>query len=57
VHLALLPRLVDMHLPLRSLNHVSTVVADVRKSVEFFERVLGFSEIKRPDSFDFGGAW
>ncbi|KAL3620824.1 Glyoxylase I 4 [Castilleja foliolosa] len=44
-------------LPLLSLNHVSYVCKSVRKSVEFYEQVLGFVLIQRPSSFDFEGAW
>ncbi|KAK4438353.1 hypothetical protein Salat_0169600 [Sesamum alatum] len=44
-------------LPLLALNHVSFVCKSVRKSVEFYEQVLGFVLIKRPSSFDFEGAW
>jgi hypothetical protein len=44
-------------MPLLSLNHVSFVCKSVRKSVRFYEDVLGFVLIKRPSSFDFEGAW
>ncbi|XP_022762783.1 uncharacterized protein LOC111308595 isoform X2 [Durio zibethinus] len=44
-------------LPLLSLNHVSFVCKSVRKSVRFYEEVLGFVLIKRPSSFNFEGAW
>ncbi|KAL2536978.1 Lactoylglutathione lyase/glyoxalase I family protein [Forsythia ovata] len=44
-------------LPLLSLNHVSFVCKSVKKSVQFYEQVLGFVLIKRPSSFDFEGAW
>lgn len=44
-------------LPLLSLNHVSFVCQSVRRSVRFYEEVLGFVLIKRPSSFDFEGAW
>ncbi|CAA2982346.1 metallothiol transferase -like [Olea europaea subsp. europaea] len=40
-----------------SLNHVSYVCKSVEKSVQFYEKVLGFVLIKRPSSFDFEGAW
>ncbi|KAL0384609.1 UNVERIFIED_CONTAM: hypothetical protein Sradi_2855200 [Sesamum radiatum] len=43
--------------PFLALNHVSFVCKSVRKSVEFYEQVLGFVLIKRPSSFDFEGAW
>lgn len=44
-------------MPLLSLNHVSFVCKSVRRSVRFYEEVLGFVLIKRPSSFDFEGAW
>ncbi|XP_022876539.1 uncharacterized protein LOC111394789 [Olea europaea var. sylvestris] len=44
-------------LPFLSLNHVSFVCKSVKKSVQFYEQVLGFALIKRPSSFDFDGAW
>ncbi|KAL0412759.1 UNVERIFIED_CONTAM: hypothetical protein Sradi_1477600 [Sesamum radiatum] len=42
---------------LLSLNHVSFLCKSVKKSVQFYEQVLGFGLIKRPSSFDFEGAW
>lgn len=48
---------VTRDLPLLSLNHVSFVCKSVKKSVQFYEQVLGFVLIKRPSSFDFEGAW
>nr|GLL23908.1 uncharacterized protein LOC109167166 [Ipomoea trifida] len=47
----------EKRMPLLALNHVSFVCKSVRKSVEFYEQVLGFVLIKRPSSFDFEGAW
>ena len=44
-------------LPLLSLNHVSLVCRSVQVSSNFYERVLGFVNVKRPSSFDFEGAW
>ncbi|KZV22706.1 hypothetical protein F511_05338 [Dorcoceras hygrometricum] len=44
-------------LPLLALNHVSFVCKSVKKSVQFYQQVLGFVLIKRPSSFDFEGAW
>lgn len=44
-------------LPLRALNHVSLVVEDVEASISFYRDVLGFYEIRRPESFHFDGAW
>lgn len=46
-----------MALPLRSLNHISHVCADVEKTKRFYRDVLGFVEIKRPASLDFEGSW
>ncbi|KAH7282722.1 hypothetical protein KP509_35G045100 [Ceratopteris richardii] len=44
-------------LPISAVNHISLLCTSVTKSVEFYERVLGFVPIKRPRSFDFDGAW
>ncbi|XP_010256292.1 PREDICTED: uncharacterized protein LOC104596717 [Nelumbo nucifera] len=44
-------------MPLMSLNHVSFLCKSVKKSVKFYEEVLGFVLIKRPSSFKFEGAW
>nr|AAK97724.1 At2g28420/T1B3.6 [Arabidopsis thaliana]AAL31129.1 At2g28420/T1B3.6 [Arabidopsis thaliana] len=43
--------------PLMALNHVSRLCKDVKKSLKFYTKVLGFVEIERPASFDFDGAW
>ncbi|KAA0058581.1 metallothiol transferase FosB [Cucumis melo var. makuwa] len=44
-------------LPLMALNHVSRVCKNVKDSVHFYTKVLGFVLIERPQSFDFEGAW
>lgn len=44
-------------LPLKGLNHISIVVSDVPKSIDFYKHVLGFLEIARPRSFEFEGSW
>jgi catechol 2,3-dioxygenase-like lactoylglutathione lyase family enzyme len=46
-----------MALPLRALNHISWLVKDVKESATFYESILGFVRIKRPESFEFEGAW
>ncbi|WP_339146607.1 MULTISPECIES: VOC family protein [unclassified Sutcliffiella] len=38
------------------LHHVSLAVNDVEEAKHFYGRLLGFTELKRPD-FDFPGAW
>ncbi|CAA7017791.1 unnamed protein product [Microthlaspi erraticum] len=43
--------------PLMALNHVSRLCKDVKKSLEFYTKVLGFVETERPASLDFDGAW
>ncbi|KAF2567597.1 hypothetical protein F2Q68_00024994 [Brassica cretica] len=43
--------------PLMALNHVSRLCRDVKKSLEFYTKVLGFVETERPASLDFDGAW
>ncbi|KAJ3694205.1 hypothetical protein LUZ60_009685 [Juncus effusus] len=44
-------------LPLTSLNHISVTCRSVKKSLDFYQNVLGFIPIRRPGSFDFDGAW
>ncbi|PKA53848.1 hypothetical protein AXF42_Ash011328 [Apostasia shenzhenica] len=44
-------------LPLTSINHVSIVCRSVKKSMEFYQSVLGFYLIRRPSSFGVDGAW
>ncbi|KAM7267016.1 hypothetical protein ACFE04_009182 [Oxalis oulophora] len=44
-------------LRLKSLNHISVVCRSLEKSLDFYQNVLGFFPIRRPDSFDFDGAW
>eukprot|EP00850_Spirogloea_muscicola_P026581 SM008466S23183 [mRNA] locus=s8466:8:647:+ [translate_table: standard] len=39
------------------MNHVSLNCASVGESVDFYTKVLGFVEVRRPGSFDFDGAW
>ncbi|XP_059311030.1 glyoxylase I 4 [Lycium ferocissimum] len=44
-------------IPLMALNHVSRLCKDVKKTVDFYTKVLGFVLIERPQAFDFDGAW
>ncbi|KAG6587921.1 hypothetical protein SDJN02_15534, partial [Cucurbita argyrosperma subsp. argyrosperma] len=44
-------------LRLKAVNHISIVCNSVEKSVDFYQRVLGFYPVKRPASFTFHGAW
>jgi glyoxylase I family protein len=39
------------------IEHVAVVVTDVPRAKDFYGRVLGLTEVPRPPSFDFGGAW
>ena len=41
---------------IESLHHVSIPVADLERAKQFYEEILGLSEIARPP-FDFPGAW
>ena len=41
---------------IHELNHVAIHVADVERSIEFFQRVLRLEQMPRP-AFDFPGAW
>ncbi|PON54896.1 Glyoxalase-like domain containing protein [Trema orientale] len=44
-------------LHLKSLNHISLICSSVKNSLHFYQTVLGFCPIRRPDSFGFDGAW
>ncbi|EIE21999.1 Glyoxalase/Bleomycin resistance protein/Dihydroxybiphenyl dioxygenase, partial [Coccomyxa subellipsoidea C-169] len=44
-------------LPLQSISHLSRVVCETERAAAFYTDVLGFTEIKRPSSFDFEGCW
>ncbi|KAG2668758.1 hypothetical protein I3760_14G005900 [Carya illinoinensis] len=44
-------------LPIMALNHVSRLCRNVKESVDFYTKVLGFVLIERPQAFDFDGAW
>ncbi|KAJ4711535.1 Lactoylglutathione lyase / glyoxalase I family protein [Melia azedarach] len=44
-------------LPLMALNHVSRLCRNVKESIDFYTKVLGFVLIERPPAFDFDGAW
>jgi glyoxylase I family protein len=43
-------------LTIESIHHVSLPVADLERSKQFYQEVLGLPEIERPP-FDFPGAW
>ncbi|KAL3747642.1 hypothetical protein ACJRO7_016445 [Eucalyptus globulus] len=44
-------------LQLKSLNHISLVCRSLERTVDFYQKVLGFVPVRRPGSFDFEGAW
>ena len=39
------------------IDHVAIIVTDVSRAKVFYEKVLGLTEVPRPASFDFPGAW
>ncbi|WP_019422567.1 VOC family protein [Paenibacillus sp. OSY-SE] len=43
-------------LTIEGIHHVSLNVRDLRRSKDFYERILGLQELPRP-AFDFEGAW
>ncbi len=45
-----------MKLTIKELNHVAIYVANVEKSVVFYQEILGLKKLPRP-AFDFPGAW
>ena len=42
---------------IRKADHVSFLVTDVARSLDFYTQVLGMQETPRPHSFNFPGAW
>lgn len=44
-------------LPLMALNHISRLCRNVKESIDFYTKVLGFVLIERPQAFEFDGAW
>lgn len=45
-----------MPIPIRHLHHIARETTDVARSLAFYEDVLGFKKVWRPN-FDFDGAW
>ncbi|XVF73581.1 hypothetical protein PTKIN_Ptkin12aG0213600 [Pterospermum kingtungense] len=43
--------------PLMALNHVSRLCRNVKNSIDFYTKVLGFVLVERPPALDFEGAW
>ncbi|KAI4323464.1 hypothetical protein L6164_023066 [Bauhinia variegata] len=43
--------------PLMAMNHVSRVCRNMKDSVDFYTKVLGFVLVERPQVLDFEGAW
>ncbi|PNX55614.1 lactoylglutathione lyase-like protein, partial [Trifolium pratense] len=43
--------------PLMALNHISRLCRNVKESIDFYTKVLGFVLIERPPVLDFEGAW
>src|SRR5687767_4947344 len=39
------------------IDHAAVVVTDVARAVAFYRDVLGLTEVPRPPTFDFPGAW
>lgn len=39
------------------MNHISIIVKDLDTSRKFYCDILGFTEVPRPPSFEFPGAW
>jgi len=47
----------DERITVERIEHVAVVVTDVLRAKDFYGRVLGMTEVPRPASFDFAGAW
>lgn len=45
------------HLTVERLDHVAIIVTDLDRARAFYAGVVGLTEISRPKSFDFPGAW
>ncbi|MDB5321847.1 MAG: bleomycin resistance protein [Phycisphaerales bacterium] len=39
------------------IEHVAVIVSDVERAKQFYGQVLGLTEVPRPVTFDFPGAW
>lgn len=39
------------------IEHVAVTVSDIHRAKHFYGEILGLSEIPRPDTFNFAGAW
>lgn len=52
-----LPPSLPSKLPLRSINHITYAVPHPSITASFFERVLGFRRLPRPETFKVDGAW
>jgi catechol 2,3-dioxygenase-like lactoylglutathione lyase family enzyme len=47
----------DDRITVQRIEHVAVVVSDVERAKAFYGGVLGLTEVPRPESFDFAGAW
>jgi catechol 2,3-dioxygenase-like lactoylglutathione lyase family enzyme len=39
------------------IEHIAIIVTDLDRAKRFYSAVLGLTEVPRPESFDFPGAW
>jgi glyoxylase I family protein len=39
------------------IEHVAVIVSDIERAKAFYGGVLGMTEVPRPETFDFPGAW
>jgi len=39
------------------IEHVAVIVSDIARAKQFYGQVLALTEVPRPDTFDFPGAW
>ena len=51
------PAMPTDRIAVQRIEHVAVVVTDVARAREFYGDVLGLTEVPRPQSFDFPGAW
>ena len=49
--------IVDEKIIVERIEHVAVTVSDIDRAKHFYGVILGLTEVPRPESFDFPGAW
>src|SRR5213078_2110636 len=50
-------RMSQERIQVERIEHTAVIVTDVERAKHFYGGVLGLTEVPRPESFDFPGAW